>query len=151
MKQTINLTCAALGLALALGTAGCRQHFEEADVNQNGKLEVTELDAPLAEALHRAGDKNRDGNLTYAEWIEVYPKSNKAKFNKYDTDGTTGLSLAEATTALSKEGTFRKVTNKIDTNRDGVIDRNEAAVFHDAMEAADGENKVQQLENLINS
>ena len=123
--------------------------FERADTDRDGLLDVSELEKRLAEALHEAGDANGDGTVTHEEWVVVYPQSNKALFNKYDTDGTRGLSIEEATTSLDQEGTFKKLMTKIDTNGDAVIDPQEAAVFHEAMQAADGGNDVQKLSNIL--
>ncbi len=148
-RTTTCLAIAAIAVVASIAT-GCNRQFEKADANKNGKLETTELDTALAKSLHKAGDTNKDGSVTYTEWKAVYPKSNQATFNKYDTDGTSGLSLAESTAGLQGEGIFKKLSARIDTNKDGVIDKNEAATFHDAMEAADGANQVQKLNNLLN-
>ena len=145
---TRTTACLAIAATAVIAT-GCNNKFKKADTNKNGKLETTELDTALAKGLHKAGDKNHDGNVTFAEWKAVNESSNQAKFNKYDTDGTTGLSLTEATTALNNEGTFKKLSDKIDTNDDGVIDKAEAGTFHDAMVAADGRNEVEKLNNLL--
>ena len=140
------------GLCMA-GMCSCSTRqgpFERADTDRDGLLDVAELEQRLASALHEVGDANGDGTVTHEEWVVVYPQSNKALFNKYDTDGRPGLSLEEAATSLEQEGTFKKLMTKIDTNGDAVIDPQEAAVFHDAMQAADGGNDVQKLSNILN-
>jgi len=125
--------------------------FEKADSegDGDGELDVVELEHRLATGLHAAGDTNRDGTVTHEEWVVVYPESNKALFEKYDTDGTRGLSPAEVETSLEEEKTFKKLMTKIDTNGDAIIDPTEAAVFHDAMQAANGDNDVQKLANIL--
>lgn len=124
-------------------------NFQRADTDGDGQLDVVELEQRLAAALHAAGDTNRDGTVTHEEWVVVYPASNKALFQKYDTDGVRGLGLEEVATSLEQEGTFKKLMSKIDTDGDAIIDPQEAAVFHDAMQAADGNNDVQKLSNIL--
>jgi Ca2+-binding EF-hand superfamily protein len=144
---------AATAALLALATASCEipeGAFEHTDSDDDGKLEVKELEVALTETVHVTGDTNRDGTLTLEEWTAVYPKADKDDFNKYDTDGTPGLSLEETTIALDDLGTFDILIAKIDTNKDGVIDKEEAAVFYDALQAADGDNDIQKLDNLLN-
>jgi Ca2+-binding EF-hand superfamily protein len=144
---------AALAL-LACGWAGCTTHtspFERTDADGDSRLEVPELEAALAEMVHRTGDLDGDGNMTFAEWKRVYPKADRRSFERYDANGSGGLTLGETKVAIDREKVFDKLLSKIDVNADGVIDKTEAATFHDAMQAADGANDVQKLETILNS
>lgn len=152
MKQLLHVSrCLALGVALG-AAASCsapRQEMDCADTNHDGSLEVSELKRALAKGVHEASDLNGDGIVTFEEWKEVMPEADLKRFNKYNAEGTPGLSLAEAINAMEKEKTFDDLVAHIDTNNDGVIDPGEAEVFHDAMEAADGRNDVEKLNNLL--
>ena len=143
-------------MALALASTSCRKtpepnHFESADTDRDGALDVPELEAALVAAIHAAGDTNKDGEMTYAELEKVYASANRAKFGAADGDRSGTLSLKEVKNAMDKDNAFDKLMSKIDTNGDGIIDKVEAGRFHDAMEAADGASDLDKLKTILDS
>lgn len=122
-------------------------NFDRVDEDGDGQLSLRELENALAESLFTSGDLNGDGVVTFAEWKEVLPTTNQARFFKYAPDGK--MTLEQARQAVDEGGVFDSLLGSIDTNNNGIVDKEEARIFHDAMEAADGDNDVQRLNAIL--
>ena len=155
MKPNPKLIQVILTLVIAILATSCAKKgvsaFDHADKNQDNQLSVAELEVALTEAIFIAADSNGDGIVTFEEWKLVFPKADEKNFAASNTDGQPGITLAEATVAIDKKGTFDKLLAKIDTNGDSIVSKEEAAVFYDAYQAAEGSTELEKLENVIES
>lgn len=155
MKVLPTILSAGLALVGAWTISSCapqgKRAFDHADANDDNQLSVAEVEIALAEAIFLAGDANGDGVVTFEEWKLIYPKADPKKNAAHNTDGQPGLTLAETTVALEKNGAFEKLMAKIDTDGDGVVSKNEAGAFYDAFQAAEGETDLEKLESYIES
>ena len=69
-----------------------------------------------------------------------------AAMQQYDGNGDGVIKAGE----LKQAPSLNFSLDRIDTNGDGVVDKEEAGVFHDAFQAAVGDNDIQKLDNLLN-
>ena len=126
-----------LGLAAGISAAiaqsaspdAVRKAFAEADVNNDGALNIDEYIANVVYVFKQV-DRNRDGYITVEEakayWVDFRPDLFKAA----DRNGDGKLSLGEAVAA--------KVIDyfEMDTNHDGVISIEEVLVYERALPTA---------------
>ena len=124
--------------------------LQSVDTDRDGQLNVSELEVALTNVVWGISDADGDGKVTYAEILKADPESPKREFLRNDTDSSGTLSRAELGSAIERKGAFKELSKKIDTDGDGVINPDEAAVFHDAMAAADGAQNFKQLEKVLN-
>lgn len=152
MKRQILLTisCAAVTAATALLGSSCSSAMKRADVNDDGKISTTELNRVLVVAVFEAADKNGDGIVTYDEWKLVFPEVTKEKFQANGLGESGSFTLEDALAYCKKHKVFDKLVAQIDSNGDGIIDKQEAGDFQDEMKAAEGSNDVQKLKTLAN-
>ncbi|MFK5922359.1 MAG: EF-hand domain-containing protein [Verrucomicrobiota bacterium] len=143
-------SCAILAGTAALLSSSCTSAMKKADLNKDDKISTEELNKALVSAIFDAADKNGNGSVTYDEWKLVFPKVTKKRFNTHALGKNGNFTLPEALAYCEKEGTFDKLVNKIDLNKDGIIDKEEAANFQQKMQAAEGNNDIQKLKTLAN-
>lgn len=143
-------SCAGLAGAAVLLVSSCSSAAKRADLNKNGKISTEELNKALVKAVFEAADENRDGSVTFEEWKQVFPDSTKKKFQAHDLGKNGSFTLEEALTYCKKHKTFDKLVGKVDSNGDGIIDKEEAGKFQDKMAATQGDNEVQKLKTLAN-
>ena len=73
-------------------------------------------------------DTDRNGLLTVDEFTAAYGDAGQAAFERYDTDGSGGVTLREIAAGTSRQtetGDGNVTFGDLDTNGDGVIDRGE--------------------------
>src|SRR5438046_3922279 len=70
MKKISLMLIALLSLPLALAVGKTPDRFDQADRNHDGMLSLDELNAFLVSEIFGPHDKNKDGKLTRAEWME---------------------------------------------------------------------------------
>ena len=71
------------------------------------------------------------------------------KFRTYDADNSGGLSLEEATSAVTNEGVSAKLRSQFDPNHDGAIDTAETAKFDEMLDASDGLRNFVEVEHIF--
>lgn len=149
-KKVLMTSCAALAGALALLGSSCSSAAKRADLNKDGKISTEELNKVLVKAVFEAADENGNGSVTFEEWKQVFPDATKKKFTANNLGKSGSFTLEEALAYCKKHKTFDKLVAKIDSNGDGIIDKEEAGKFQDKMEAAEGSNEMQKLKTLAN-
>jgi Ca2+-binding EF-hand superfamily protein len=149
-KELLVASCAGLACAAALLGSSCSSATKRADLNKDGKISTEELNNALVKAVFKAADENGNGSVTFEEWKQVFPDSTKKKFQAHDLGKEGAFTLEDALAYCSKNKTFDKLVAKIDSNGDGIIDKEEAGKFQDKMEATEGGNEVQKLKTLAN-
>jgi hypothetical protein len=156
-KKILITSCAALaGMAALLGSS-CSSMTKRADAspagradgNKDGKISTDELNKALVKGVFEAADENGNGSVILAEWKLVFPDATKEKFQAIDQSNNGSFNLEEALAYCEKQKTFDQLVNKIDSNGDGIIDKEEAGVFYDKMQGAKGDNEAQKLKTLI--
>ncbi|NOX98523.1 MAG: hypothetical protein GXP30_02135 [Verrucomicrobia bacterium] len=149
-KKLLTVSCIVFTGAVALLGSSCSSALKQADTNSDGKLATDELNKALVKAVFEAADENGNGSVTHEEWKQVFPGSTKKKFMAHDLGKNGSFTLDEALSYCKKHKTFDKLAAKVDSNGDGIIDKEEAGKFQDKMEAAQGENQAQKLKTLAN-
>ena len=149
-KKLLMTGCAALACVATLLVSSCSSAAKRADLNEDGKISIEELNQALVKAVFEAADENGDGSVTFEEWKQVFPKTTKREFMAHDLGKSGAFTLKEAQAYCKKHKTFDKLVGKVDSNGDGIIDKEEAGNFQDKMEAAQGDNEVQKLKTLAN-
>ena len=149
-KKLFMTSCMALTGAAAILATSCSSAAKRADTNKDGKISTEELNEALVQAVFKAADENRDGSVTFEEWKQVFPDTTKKKFQAHDLGKNGSFTLEEALVYSKTHKTFDKLVSKVDSNGDGIIDKEEAGNFQDKMEATQGDNEVQKLKTLAN-
>lgn len=150
-RRNILITiCAAQVMLAALLVNSCSSAAKKADSNKDGKISTEELNQALVKAVFEAADENRNGSVTFEEWKLIFPEASKTEFHDTDLGKSGSFTLVEAFAYCEKQKTFDQLVKKIDSNGDGVIDKEEAGVFYDKMHETKGDNEVQKLKKLMN-
>lgn len=150
MNKILTTSCAALAGATALLASSCSSAMKQADTNKDGKISTDELNKALVTAIFRAADANGNGSITFEEWQKVFPEVTKKKFLDTIPGDSDKFTLEESLAYCKKHKTFDKLVNRIDSNGDGIIDKEEAGKFQQAMQKAEGSNQAQKLKTLKN-
>ena len=121
--------------------------FDKYDSDKSATLEVTELNNVLLDLgvqlkpselkkILKEVDINNDGVLTFEEFKEIFNDVKLTKvFDDIDNDKNGYITIEEMNIALLKLGynldlnSIIKIMNKIDTDKSGVIDKNEFKRF----------------------
>jgi len=118
-----------------------RQHFANTDRDKSGTLEPAEIPAPVEEARHAAiaaGDTDRDGKLTFAEyraWLAPIIASQGAEWRKYvdqqvpTTDRIGAMPLGNVPASEAEIVSITQTTfYNVDADKSGYIDGLESPV-----------------------
>lgn len=128
------LPSAALALALLGAPAAAQAVFDVMDTDQDGFVSRAEMDAERA-ARFAALDRDGDGFVSRPEMIAgpgngragYKPEETQAMLAAYDLDGDGRVSSEEVQDSLARTDVFVNM----DTNGDGLLDREEASAALD--------------------
>src|SRR4051812_23702367 len=137
MKMKINARMCAVGLTLVALPLACandaEKDFAMMDTNGDGRITRAEH-AAAAKKMFAMMDKNNDGIVTAAEMDamkqmkhddhDAAEMSSAEKIKEIDTDGDGRITAAEH--AAGSE----KMFDKMDTNHDGVLSKEECVAGH---------------------
>ena len=134
-------------LAGALIIAGCTTGSlnPKADPDQDGGVSFSEFDAYMKEAIFTAFDANGDGAVTMTEWRLMDPSGPASKFNKADKNGDGRVSRAESDAKMDRDGSMKKLFNKVDADRSGSLSETEIATFRDLLSQQSNGTELDQL------
>jgi len=130
-------------LATAIGTlSGCQSmqtepsdtRYETADSNKDGKLSRAEATDYFVSDLFESRDANRDNNLTWEEWNVPGAGLSKSKFSSRDTNKDGMISRNEALVAGRKDSGFARAFVAADTDKDGYVTKVEAKSYYASKE-----------------
>jgi len=134
--QYLSGAAALLLLASCASTETDRDFFIKADANKDGRLSLAEVNKEGLPRLFSRFDRNGDGAVTLEETREVEPGFDGKVFAERDLNQDGKVTYAEyEKMALANDG-LKKPFTKVDTNRDGVIDKAEAEAHVAALDAA---------------
>jgi len=112
------------------GGRGMHRMLERFDTNEDGKLTQEELDGARKKLL-AAHDGDKDGKLSLAEyeklWLEVKRQRMVRSFQKVDRDGDASVTLDEFLKP------YAKIVERMDSNGDGALDRDDHRKRHGGM------------------
>lgn len=108
-------------------------HFDAADANGNNHVTLAEWERHIVITLHQENDANGDGRVTFAEWQANNPAADRTRFLKLDTDGDGAATWAEGLAFVRREHFYDGVFERMDTDRNGTLERREALAFRDMM------------------
>lgn len=111
---------------LLAGCAGGPSNFGEMDHDRDGRLSRGEFTDAVAELSFAQAERNHDGFIDLEEWRTAEAGGNDALFRARDLSRNGRISSQEARLAAEKNGSLAAVFNRIDTNRDGFLNRDEA-------------------------
>jgi Ca2+-binding EF-hand superfamily protein len=138
-------------LVSCISFTGCHpqgKRFGSADVDGDGGISEGELAIVILGAVYDQGDTNSDGKMTLAEWLAVNPKANPSALRKADSDRDGAVSVSEIQAYAADQRAFKKLFNRIDTDKSESIDPAEAKAFRSALRRSEGGNPVEKLLNL---
>lgn len=129
-------------LALALAATGCRttgstgstDHFSKADANKDGQLTSDEASDFIVIGVFEALDRNADGKLSLSECAVDGVAVPTKDFQKRDTNKDGVITRQEAIDYGRKHGVVKQEFSKADTNKDGKLSRAEVTAFYGARE-----------------
>lgn len=110
-----------------VGLSPKKMRFEEADANGDGRLERSEASNAMIKAIFECYDVDGNGRVTAEEWGKWHEDA--FLFQKLDANSDGVLTLEEVQTHARKHGTFDKLFDFADVDKDGFISRKEAASF----------------------
>ena len=128
-----------LPLALALGScqtaapAGA-ERFAAADHTGDGRLSRDEVNDYFVAGIFAERDRDGDGYIAQAEWNPEMKAAEVTQFKLRDHNGDGRVSLAEAQAHARKSGIYTEAFAEADTNRDGLVSREEAVAYYASKE-----------------
>ncbi len=134
MKPAPCVLLAALGLLTGCATRSDKDLFTEADANKDGRLTLEEVNAMGLPRLFDRFDGNRDGAVTQAEAQAVEPGFDLKLFTERDLNKDGKVSYEEYLQVARRRGGLKQHFAAVDTNRDGFIDKAEAAAHVERLE-----------------
>ena len=137
--------------ALALSACTTGDSFKRVDKNSDGGASFSEFDAYMKKAVFEEVDSNGDGKVSQQEWRQMNPKDPVSEFNKADSNGDGLITRTEADAAFDREGSMKKLFNKIDTDNNGSLSEAEINVFHTHMKKQPGKTDLEKLQNTSTS
>jgi Ca2+-binding EF-hand superfamily protein len=115
---------------LVAGCANSSPHFQTMDLDRDGVLSPGEFSDAVADASFAKYDRNGDHVIDRNEWLSAeHGPGAEALFRARDLSGNGRISPQEARLAAEKNQTLNNLFTSVDTNRDGVLDRDEARAY----------------------
>ncbi len=107
------------------------ERFNRVDINGDGVLSQDEINKSFVDTLFKSRDLNGDGKLTREEWVVGDDPAAVRTFEEHDLNKDGIVTLAEAETrGLGKDGMAANFIAGADTDRNGVVDREEAIAYY---------------------
>ncbi|RBP35373.1 Ca2+-binding EF-hand superfamily protein [Roseimicrobium gellanilyticum] len=116
-------------------TESDRDLFLEADKNKDGQLTLAEVNAMGLPRVFNHFDKNRDGTVTMEEARAVDPDFEEHHFSERDLNRDGKVSFEEYIQVAKKRGGLKKHFAVVDANSDGAINQAEANAYVEKLEA----------------
>jgi len=130
MNMKTFLTLVATCLLSACNSPTTQQdRFALADANKDDKLSRREASDAVVRGVFANYDANEDGKLTFAEWKESDDTADEKLFTERDTNRDGHVTLVEAQASAYRQKVFGSTFKEGDTNGDGLLSRDEAAVY----------------------
>ena len=150
-SQVILAARRTLPLAAALLLSSCTTKIlpDPPELTPASNSDTDLMLAGFAKAVHLIADLNEDGEATYQEILRVDADADDEKFRAADLDNSGGLSVQEATTAITKGPAGDKLLKRFDPNGDGVINAAEQAEFDRLIAATEGLRRFVEVEDLF--
>lgn len=132
--------------------AGCTSgdSFAKLDTDHNGSGSPAEFDTYMKKEVFTRVDTDNDGKVTKVEWQQFNPKVSDTKFKKTDIDHSGSIDPKEADAAFDREGSLKKLFDKIDTDKDGGLSQPEVTAFHSKVSQQSGSSPVEKITNAAN-
>ena len=136
------LVCSATTVsAIALLFSACAtppDNFKIADSSGDGRVESAEFKRYMLESVYAEADANRDKKITFEEWKAANPEAEEKKFKAPDQNNDGVVTPEEAKRHFDQQGTMEDLFDKIDTNDDNYVTREESAAFNKKLEEQSG-------------
>jgi hypothetical protein len=144
-KTILFSTGLALISAMISSCATVGGGYSASDTNNDGQVAVAELESTLLQAILASGDVDQNGKISWSEWKTSNPNADEKKFRDQDLDDDNELSFAEAEAAARSSERWSRLMGKIDSNKNGTIEPEEAIAFQKSMKRAKGDTPVAKL------
>lgn len=125
----------ALALAACQTAETDRDLFLKADTNKDGKLSLSEVCELGYPRLYGRFDANGDGRVTFAEAKARQPDFDEKLFTERDLNRDGTVTYEEYVKVAEDKGGMAEAFALVDTNRDAQIDKAEAQVYAASLEA----------------
>lgn len=145
----MKLQITSLGLFVGLlAVSGCATGSlnPQADKNLDGGVSFPEFDAYMKESIFSQYDANGDGVVTMKEWRSQNPTGPVSNFNEADANGDGRVTRAQSDAKMNRDGSMKKLFQKIDTDGDGRLSKEEIAAFEALMKQQPGGTEMEKLE-----
>lgn len=150
MKQKLKSMMVLAGLGVLAGCA-TSDSLSQVDRNGSGDVSFGEFDSYMKNEIFTRVDSNGDGKVSQEEWRAVNPKGSISGFRRVDRNGDGMISRKEADADFDRELSLRKLFDKMDTNDDGKLSKDEIKVFQAKMKQAQGNNQLEKISNAASS
>jgi Ca2+-binding EF-hand superfamily protein len=135
----------ACGLMALLTGCASNDSFARLDTNRDGSGSPAEFEIYMKKEVFTRVDTNNDGKVIKVEWLQFNPKVSDSKFSKTDTNHDGSISRPEADAAFDKEGSLKKLFDKIDTDNSDSLSPAEVSTFHSKVQQQSGPNPAEKI------
>lgn len=134
---------ALVSTVAVLGMTGCQttapNRFDQADTNKDNSLSLEEINNYHVTKIFTSRDKNKDGQMTMAEWQAGEgtignDKGQTKIFRDRDANADGIVSIEEALAYGRSKGVASKLVREADTNKDGAVSREEMSAYFGSKE-----------------
>lgn len=125
-KHHVTLGLLALALASCKTAETDRDLFVKCDTDKDGRLSCAEVCTMGYPRLFGRFDTDGDGRVTLAEVKALQPDFDSKLFAECDLNHDGIVTFEEFCQVAERKGAIQEAFAKLDTNRDGFIDKTEA-------------------------
>lgn len=137
----------ACGFVALLAGCASPDPFVKLDTNRDGSGSRSEFDAYMKQEVFARIDANQDAKVTLEEWQQFNPKVGSDKFRKTDSNRDGVIDRQEADAAFDREGSLKTLFGKIDTDGNGRLSPTEVSAFRNKLREQPGASPAEKITN----